>query len=478
MRVQAWIVIFYIAATVAIGLAVARKRWSAGAFHGAALSIPAVVCASAGEWLGGTATSGVAEYGFLYGISGMWYTLANALGVLFLALFFARLYRRLEKVTVPGIVERYFGVRARVISSLLLIVVMLAVGISQMMALGKLGQSLLGMPFAWSVLLLGGVVTGYTMRGGMKAVAATNRLHLFIMYAGVILAAGLGIAALGGGSAFRDTMAQVSADTGTNYLGALSIGAPKIISWLVASALGACTAQAGIQPVLAAKDEVSAKKACFITAAVVAPFGAVTATLGMIARAMSERGTLLAADGTVVTEAKLALPTLMLNLPPLVGGVVLASILAAILSTAAPIFLAVGTMLSRDIASLWTDSEKTLIRVSRFGIGAAGLLCMAGAMFLVNAGEILDIVYGAYSLRGAIFIILLYGIYWKHSTERAACVSLVVTALAAVIWIASRYITGQYPLAPWFSETYAAVLTAAISLPLAAMLQRDPREPA
>ncbi|MCD7845932.1 MAG: sodium:solute symporter family protein [Oscillospiraceae bacterium] len=473
MSLQIWIVAAYVAVTVGIGLAVCRTQRRAGAgaaFRGAGLGIPAIVCASAGEWLGGTATSGVAEYGFLYGLSGMWYTLANALGVLFLALCFARLYRSLEKVTVPGIVERFYGVKARVVSSVILCLVMLGVGLSQMVAVGKLGQSLLGLPYAWSVAIFAAVIICYTMLGGMKVVSATNMLHLSVMYFGVILAVILGISGLGGGAALREGISALNEETGGNYVGAFSIGWPKVLSWVIASMLGACTAQAGIQPVLAAKDEVTAKKACMWTALVVAPFGIITAVLGIIARIMSMNGVLLDTAGNVVTDGKLALSALMMNLPPVAGGLVLAAILAAIFSTASPIFLAVGTMFSQDICSLRVKSEASLLRINRVAVAAAGIICAVGAILLVDAGQILDMVYGAYALRGAIFIVILYGIYWKKAHQRAAVASMLLTAAAAVLWTAAELVTGSYPIASWFSETYAAVLTAALSMPLCVRL--------
>lgn len=473
MSLQVWIVAAYIAATEEIGLVICRAQRKAGtnaAFRGAELGIPAIVCAFAGEWLGGIATSGVAEYGFKYGLSGMWYTLANALGVLFLALCFARLYRSLEKVTVPGIVERFYGVKARVVSSILLCLVMLGVGLSQMVAVGKLGQSLLGLPFVWSVVIFAAVIICYTMLGGMQVVSATNMLHLSVMYFGVILAAILGISSLGGGSAFQEGLSALYEETGNNYAGAFSIGWPKVLSWIIASMLGACTAQAGIQPVLAAKDEATAKKACMWTALVVAPFGIITAVLGMIARIMSMNGSLLDTTGNVVTDGKLALSALMMNLPPIAGGLVLAAILAAIFSTASPIFLAVGTMFSQDICSLRVKSEETLLRINRTTVAVAGLICAVGAILLVDAGQILDMVYGAYALRGAIFIVILYGIYWKKAHQRAAVVSMLLTAAVAVLWTAAELATGSYPIAPWFSETYAAVLTAAMSMPVCVRL--------
>ena len=84
----AWIVIgAYLLLTLLIGFFAARHTNSAGEFQGKQLTTAAVVFAAAGEWLGGTATFGVSEYGFTYGISGAWCTIANGLGVLFLAFF-------------------------------------------------------------------------------------------------------------------------------------------------------------------------------------------------------------------------------------------------------------------------------------------------------------------------------------------------------------------------------------------------------
>lgn len=470
MQTQLLIVVIYMLVSVGIGAAVARKAGTAEAFQGLGLSIPAIVCASAGEWLGGTATSGVAEYGFQYGISGMWYTLANAMGILFLAFGFAKLYRSLGKVTIPGIVERYYGAQARVLTSVLLCLVMLAVGVSQMIAAGKVGEALLGIPFPWAVALFGAVITGYTVLGGMKAVSATNFLHLFVMYFGMITAVVLCLKEMGG-ETFAAGLEAIRAESGTDMTGIFSIGVPKVFSWITASMLGACTAQAGIQPVLAAKDENGAKTACILTACVVAPFGLFTAMLGMEARVLSEAGTLLNEAGELVTEAKLALPALMLGMSPIVGGVVLASILAAVFSTASPIFLAVGTMISRDVAVRYIKTEKQARRVNRIVVVLSGVSCSAGALLLVGAGTILDIVYGAYSLRGAVFLIILYGIYWKRADGRSACISLVVTAMVTAVWIGVHGLTGTYPIAPWFSETYAAVAAAGLSMPICVRLR-------
>lgn len=468
MNIQLIIILIYFVCTVAIGIYSAKKSKSADSFHGANMGIAAIVCASAGEWLGGTATTGVSEYGFDYGLSGAWYTIANGIGVLFLALLFAKLYRSLKQVTVPGIIGHFLGKKARTVSSVMLIFVMLAVGISQMIAAGSLGVSMMGLDFNVSVILFAIVFIVYTLGGGMNAVASTNTMHLFVMYGGVIAAIVFALPMIGGFSGLTEGLSAVEAtESGKNYFNMFSIGVPKVSSWVIASLLGACTAQAGIQPVLAAKSESDAKKACLITALVAAPFGLFTAFLGMIAKVMSHQGTLLDTAGNVVTSGKLALATLMMNLAPVVGGLVLASILAAVLSTVSPLILASGTMLTKDLYQgvFRPDAtDKQVLRMSRITTAFSGVVCAVVAIFLNSSGiRVLDIVYFAYSLRGSLFVIVLLGIYWKKTSQKGAIYGIICTAVVGLFWVIYNGITGHFPIHPAITETYAAVFTALVT---------------
>jgi SSS family solute:Na+ symporter len=486
--IQIIIIVLYFALTVLIGVMSMKRSKTSDAFHGTAMGIFAIVAASAGEWLGGTSTTGVSEYGFDYGLSGAWYTISNGIGVFFLAMLFAKLYRSLNSVTVPGIIEKFFGVKARSVSSVLLTVVMLAVGLSQMIAAGKLGESLLGVPFIPSVVVFAIIFIVYTLAGGMNAVASTNKMHLFVMYGGVIVAVIFAVSRLGGldrlisgldSANVSDATKAALAEAGKavndvspdSYFGMLTIGFSKVSSWIIASLLGACTAQAGIQPVLAAKDVHTAKRASIITAFVCAPFGLFTAFLGMAAKSMFNRGDMLLTESGQLVTGKTALPTLMLHIHEnpavggLVGGLVLASILAAILSTVSPIILSSGTMITKDLYQRVlkpkaTDAE--VLKMSRITTALSGVVCTLGAIALVNASAVLDIVYAAYSLRGAIFVVVLLGIYWKKASEKGACWSMVLTGAVAVFWkVYNLFIDkGGFPIADWLTETYAAVVVA------------------
>lgn len=451
MSLQLYIILAYFSITLVIGLLAKRKSKSSNSFHGAGLGILMCVAAGTGEWLGGTSTTGVSEYGFLYGISGAWYTISNGIGIIFLAMLFAKLYRSLETVTVPGIIGKYTGIKARTISSVLLIFVMLVVGTAQVIAAGTLGVSVLGLDYKTSVMVLGIGFILYTLAGGMVAVGYTNMLHLIVMYGGIILALVLVGQDIGGIFVLKHSLPAHP------YFQVGGIGISKVFSWIIASILGACTAQAGIQPVLAAKDIHVAKKSAVITAFAVAPFGVFTALLGMAARVKYPK----------LIDAKLALPTLMMSLNPAAGGMVLASILAAILSTVSPIILASGTMLTKDIFQGILKpgaSDREVLLVSRITTGVSGLICMILAILMYGNTRILDMVYFAYSLRGALFVVLLFGIYWKRTSPKGAGFSIIFTAIVGFFWVAFKARFGYYPINSALTETYASVIAAFISI--------------
>lgn len=437
--IQVGIISAYLVITILVGT-LSKKTNNANVYEGFRLSLILCVAIGAGEWMGGTSTTGVSEYGYLYGISGAWYTIANGIGICFLALFFARLFRSLNTSTVPEIISRYLGTEARVVSSVLLTIVLMIVGISQMLSVGTLGESLFSFNPALSITVLGLGVLFYTYLGGMNAIGTTNILHMVIMYTGVIIA--LLICTV--------KYDSLSGTLPKQYFSPVTIGHDKVFSWIIASVLGACTAQAGLQPILKAKDEKTAVKASFLIALIVAPFGIMTALLGMYAKLRFPE----------LSNAKLALPTLLLDMNPWVSGLVLAAILAAVLSTAAPIFLSCGTLITRDLYCHFKKDadEKILFQVSRTATLCVGLTCIGLAAAFSGTATILDIVYFAYSLRGSLFAVLLLGIYWEKMNPKSAILSMLCTLVVEFVWVYVKKVTGHYPI-PHITETYISIFT-------------------
>ena len=441
------IVACYFLITIIVGVFTKRTKDSK-TFHGANLGFITCVAVGAGEWLGGTSTTGVSEYGYLYGISGSWYTIANGIGIIVLGLFFAKKFRNLQKPTISGIIGEHIGGKTQIVSGVFQLVIMVVVGVSQMIAIGTIGQALFGLAPEISISVMGAGVLLYTVLGGMNAVGKTNVLHMIVMYVCAIVALIVCVTSAGG-------IKNVAESLPSSYFSMGTIGGAKISSWIIASVLGACVAQAGLQPILAAKNERVAKSASLTIAFVVIPFGIITALLGIVARYQFPD----------LVNAKMALPTLLLSLNPYIGGIVMASIMAAVLSTAAPIFLSCGTLFTKDVYSYISydrDNEKKIFRVSKVSTLVFGLACIVLALLLYKLQTVLDIVYFAYSLRGSLFVILLLGMYWKKVSPLICNIAMGVTCVGALSWVIIKTITGSYPIFSWLTETYVAIFLAVI----------------
>lgn len=464
--IQIIIVVVYFVLTLVLGLVTTRAKTSK-AYDGTGLGIIACVAVGAGEWIGGTSTSGVAEYGYKFGMSGTWYTIANGLGIIFLAIFLSKLFRKLNQSTVSGILAHYVGKKARLYAGIVQMIILIIVGTSQIISIGSLVEVLFGWP-SWShipcMFVVGGGILLFTVLGGMKAIGKTNVMHLVFMYIGAIIAVIVILSKIGGFSVLTENLDGSFFNMGT-------IGPTKITSWCLASILGSCVAQAGLQPVLTAKDEKTAQRSSFITALLVAPFGILTAILGICSRYLHPE--LLTIYGPVVGP-KMGLPTLLMNdISPIIGGLVMAALFGAIFSTIGPIFLSIGTIFGRDIYPFVRknkDENAPLnVNVNRLASVGFGMLVIVASVFLYDYQAGLDIVYFAYSLRAAIFVVLLAAILWKQVTSRSANITIVAASACGLIWIIMKNIFPDHVLFKYVSETYITIAVGVILI-LAATL--------
>ena len=425
-------------------------------YFGSNLSVAACVAIGAGEWMGGTSTTGVAEYGYRYGISGAWYTIANGIGILMLALFFARMFRRTGCKTVSGIIGKYIGERAGIVSGILILITLFAVGTSQMTALGTLAETLFGTNSTLSIIIAGLFVVLYTTIGGNETIAKTNIVYIIVLVIGMITALVSSVTDVG--------VDRIVSELPSSYFSFGAIGIPKVTSWIIASILGACTAQAGLQPILCAKDENTAAKSSFIIAAIVAPLGIITALLGMVSKIYYPN----------LENPKMGLPLLLTRSNTIISIIMMIALMSAIVSTASPIILSSGTIIVRDLLVVMgkadESDEKTKMRTSKMCTAISGLICVFMAVFLAQGKTILDIVYFAYSIRGSLFIILLMGIFNKKYKERDAVIAMILTAATSILWIGYKGIFGMYPIHPEFTETYIAVIVALLSSIILSMI--------
>ncbi|NHU84674.1 sodium/proline symporter PutP [Kocuria sp. JC486] len=151
--------------------------------------------------------------------------------------------------------------------------------------------------------------------------------------------------------------------------------------------------------------------------------------------------------------------------PAFLAGLVLAAVLAAIMSTVASQLVVTASALVEDLALLFrkeTLSPKASLWLSRAGVFVVALVAMAMAF---NPSEsILNLVGFAWAGFGAAFgPITLLALYWRKLTGVGAIAAMITGAAVVFIWPNTPW-SDLYELAPGFiAATVAAVVVSLIT---------------
>lgn len=128
------------------------------------------------------------------------------LAMVVLCITFVPMFRRLNLITAYEFLEKRFDVKTRTLTSLLFLISRgLSTGIS-VYAPSIILSSLLGWNIYWTNLFMGGLLIIYTVTGGAKAVAHTQKLQLAVIFIGLFVVAYLCVSMLPEGIGFYDAL--------------------------------------------------------------------------------------------------------------------------------------------------------------------------------------------------------------------------------------------------------------------------------
>jgi SSS family solute:Na+ symporter len=440
LSIQFIIVLLYFVLVLIVGLLAQKLAKSGTDYLIAGRNLGLWLCTAVviGEWLGGMSTIGVSERAYVSGISSAWYNISTSIGMALFGFLLAKHYRKNNVYTVSEMIEKLYNKNVRTVSAIAFLFAYIILGYAQVQTVGSVLASSLSMKFTDGVILGGLLVTIYVTAGGFWSITLTNVIHTLFLYFSIISTFIIGLIKIGGYSGLFKALAEVGKNPAI-YKSPFGVGTNQVLGWIIGGMFGAFAAQASIQPVFAAKDERTAKNASLLSALLIFPTGILTATLGMIA-----------ATGKFVnvSNPKQALPSLLMStnfVPAWFGGIALAGILAAILSTVAPVMFAISTILVKDIYHNLIHKEadeQRLLKVSRWFTFIVGLLLIPLAVYL--QGYVLDTGYISYAIRGAAAIIVLAGVYWvvkgkRIPTSNAANVAMILGTVVAVAFPIIKY---------------------------------------
>ena len=288
---------------------------------------------------------GLAGTGAASGVAVAQFEILASLILVLLGWVFVPFYISSGVFTMPEFLERRYSSGARWYLAVISIVGYVLTKISVTIAAGGIVfESLMGIDF-WNGALVVVVVTGvYTIFGGLRAVLYTDLLQMFVLVGGAVAVTFLGLSALGGwgamqetvGPAFMDLWKPVS-DPDFPWTGIL-FGAPILGVWYW------CTDQFIVQRVLAAHDEEQARRGTIFAGFLKLLPLFIFVIPGVIAYALSQQGAL------TLDSPDQALPTLMgVLLPTGLRGLVVAGLLAALMSSLSSVFNSTSTLVTWDV---------------------------------------------------------------------------------------------------------------------------------
>ena len=442
----------YAIAMVAAGVFVSRQVKTASDFFVGGRVLPGslVFVTLLAANIGAGSTVGATGLAYRHGLGAWWWSGSAALGCLLLGLIVVPRIHALAAaqgfLTVGDFLEWRFDRTVRGLVALLLWAGTLALLAGQLIAMAWAFEVMVGLPKAWGCALGGLVLVAYFSGGGLLAAAWVNLLQLFVLLVGFALSVPFALKAAGGWEGLVAGAPGGHAPgpgwgslAGMGWASTFGLALIFVPSFMISPGL--------VQKTFGARSSQAARSAVLGNAAVLAAFAFVPAILGMATRVLRPN----------LANPELALPTFMAELaPPWLGGLGLAALFAAEISTADAVLFMLSTSLSRDLFKAFVRpdaDDATLLRVGRAAAVGGGVLGVGLAISMPSVVDALKIFYGL--LTAALFVPLLAGLTWPRATARGARVA-VIASVATVL--ALQLILRGRPESAWLPHVAGMLL--------------------
>ncbi len=408
---------------------------------------------------------GVTGMAYATGASALWavsgYTLAEAI------LFFtvARRLRRFagahDCITLPDFFATRFGDRngrLRLTLAVVILVFMVSYVSAQFAGGGKAIGASFGLSTNTGVLLTAIIVLAYTMVGGFLAVSLTDAIQAFFMLFGLLVLPAVAITEAGGWGAVAAQLTAYDA----SFLDPLALGFGVFLG-LVGIGLGSPG-----NPHIIVRYMSIADPRQLVFAGLIGTFwnvvmGAGAVLVGLVGRVFVPDASMLPAADTENLYPVLA----QQHLHPVLFGVVVASIFAALMSTADSQLLVAASALVRDfyqkvVKAGQEVSDRTLVLYSR--IVVAVLVLVALVLGAVAEQLVFWLVLFAWAgLGAALGPTTLLALYWKRTTRAGIFAGLLSGTLTTFVWYLTPALKARlYELIPAFLVSLLATVVVSL----------------
>ncbi len=369
---QLLIIIAYFLAIIGIGVWSRRRAGSQEGFfvahrRGTLLLVTGSLLATA---LGGSSTVGMAGLGFAQGLTGAWWLLAGSVGLAILGLFFAKKVRRAALYTLPELAGKQYDSRVSLATSILIVVAWIGVVSGQIVAAGKV-LSILGVgSLTFWMIAFSAVFITYAVLGGQFSVIRTDVFQSAILFAGIFVALALVLMNVGGLSGLEASLPS------TYFAFPLSpeFDWKMLLSFLILVGATYVVGPDMYTRLFCAKDERTAQRSALLSAFIFVPVAFAIVLIGMSANILYPG-----------ISPEQAFPQVIDGIfSPALSGLVLAALVAALMSSADTCLLSQGVILIQDVVRRFHPSlsEARTVLLTRLSLIILGLAALGLALVL------------------------------------------------------------------------------------------------
>ncbi|QFQ31185.2 sodium/proline symporter PutP [Janibacter melonis] len=367
-----------------------------------------------------------------------------------------------DSITIPSFFERRTRDTTRllrVVAALVILVFFTFYVSSGMVAAGKFFESSFGWGYLSGMVLVAVITLAYTLFGGFLGATLTDVAQGLLMFAALVAVPVVALVKLGD---LGDVVAQaesVNPDAFNLFTG-IDGGAIAWVMGIISTAawgLGYFGQPHIIVRFMALRTPAEAKigRRVGTTWMVITALGAVGTALIGIAYFAGDPAKPIEDPETVF----LLLSQIFFH--PLIAGLVLAAVLAAIMSTMSSQLVVCSSALIEDLVNLTgrKASPERLLAYGRLGVLAVALV--AFVLALDSDSAILELVAFAWAGFGAAFgPIVLLSLYWRRLTAMGALAGMITGAVVVFVWGNIDALSDEmYEIVPGF---LAALLVAVV----------------
>lgn len=453
------VLLLYLLALIVVGKIASRgvKNSDDWAVAGRSLGI----CSSAASYfttvLSAVSFIGYMGYYYQFGWGGWWNWAGTLICTILFAGFFAARLRRFGGVTISDFLDRRFGRVHGALAAVLILFSTILFTMAQLVASASIIKVITGIPEYMSVIIVGVVFLAFTVTGGMKSVAWTSVLTSVLILFGAYALMFSILGKTGGFWALHEQVYAVDPSLLDPFAGG-SIGVGLALSWCVTWGIGNFGLPQLITKFNSCKDEKTARYSQGVSGILFVLFYLPLMIIGLGMRILQPG--ILKTD----TVASIAMVEMV---GPVIGGIVLAAILGAAISTAASVLLQSGTTATRDLYQKFINPEadsKKVLMISKTTTLAVGIISIVLSLF--NSSTVLMIQSNMVGVLGSMLAMtIILGFTWKRSNSQGGLAGMVVGIVTAILWYLLGQPFGWMPILPAIFTSTAANVAVSLLTP-------------